>query len=93
MSDFCSPLLLHCFYTWVTFNLGYPCCGTGAAGPPAAEEAVVSHPKPSSAIQDDAKIEVLEPMAEKLPAATPSHDKTGTGTTGPPCPLVSPDYC
>lgn len=89
MSDFSFPVLLNCFYTLVTFNLVFPCCATVAAAPPAVQEDFVSDTKPSSAVQDDAKTEALEPMVEKPPAATPSHEKTGTGTTGPPCLLVT----
>lgn len=70
-----------------------PCCATVAAVPTAAEEGTVPDTKPSSAVQDDVKTEVLEPMVEEQPPATPSHEKTGTGTTGSPSLRVSPDYC
>lgn len=52
-----------------------------AAVPPAAEEGVLSNTEHSSDIQDDAKTKALEPMVDKQPAATPSHKKTGNGTT------------
>lgn len=73
----------------MTFNLVYSLLVTVAAVPPAAEEEVVSNTEQSSDMQDDTKTKALEPMVEKQPAATSSHENTGNGTTGPPCLLIT----